>query len=188
MSREDRFDREDFAARYPVRKDRRSHEEARLAVPVAPPGRIWPIARALVQRAGQSVLADRNGKGRPHKGIDIFAAEGTSVLAACEGEVLRVIDGRKGQTTSQQRAGLFVDMRGSAGWIYRYLHLGTARVDAGQKITCGDAIGTVAPAFTSGLSETPHLHFEIRQGDFDSRKRDYGRPVDPLRWLPPLRA
>lgn len=188
MSREDRFDREDFAARYPAKKGIRNSEEVRPAVPVAQPSRIWPIARAQVQRAGQSVLADRNGKGRPHKGIDIFAAAGTAVLAACDGEVVRVVDGRKGQTTSQQRAGLFVDMRDSAGWIYRYLHLGSARVEAGQKLACGDALGTVAPAFTSGLSEATHLHFEIRQGDFDGHKRDYGRPVDPLRWLPPLRA
>ncbi len=188
MSREERFDREDFAARYPARTEGRPLEAARPSVSVAPPSRIWPIARAQVQRAGQSVLADRNGKGRPHKGIDIFAAAGTAVLSACEGEVLRVVDGRQGHTTSQQRAGLFVDIRGSAGWIYRYLHLGSARVQAGKKVACGDALGTVAPAYTSGLSEAPHLHFEIRQGDFDSRKKDYGRPVDPLRWLPPLRA
>ena len=188
MSREERFDREDFAARYTVRTERPSPEAVRPTVPAALPSRIWPIARAQVQRTGQSVLADRNGKGRPHKGIDIFAAAGTAVLAACDGEVLRVVDGRQGHTESLLRAGLFVDIRGSGGGIYRYLHLGSARVAAGQKVACGDALGIVAPAFTSGLSEAPHLHFEIRQGDFDSRKRDYGRPVDPLRWLPPLRA
>jgi murein DD-endopeptidase MepM/ murein hydrolase activator NlpD len=182
VSRADHFDREDFGARYGA------HEASSGTQATASSKKGWPIARGDVLRVGESVLADRNGKGRPHKGIDIFAAAGSEVLAACDGHVLRAVDGRQGQTIAQHRAGLFVDVGGRDSWVYRYLHLADARVEPGRSIKRGDVLGTVGAAFTSGLRETPHLHFEIRQGDFNHSKRDYGRPVDPLRWLSPLRA
>lgn len=191
MSRSDRFDRGDFETRY--------GEAAPMQPgPVAPPliaqteraarGAIWPIAQAQLQRVGESVLADRDGKGRPHKGLDLFADAGTTVLSATDGEVLRVVDGRKGDNKAQRRAGLFVDVRGADARVYRYLHMGDARVERGQHVAQGTPLGTVAAPYTSGLRAAPHLHFEIREGDFDSSRQDYGRPVDPRRVLPPLRA
>ena len=149
---------------------------------------LWPITRNQLRRVGESVLADRNGKGRPHKGIDLFADADTEVRAACRGRVLRVVDGRKSPVISQRRAGLFIDVRGDDSLIYRYMHLGDARVAPETAVEQGAVLGTVAEAFTSGLAETPHLHFEIRQGDFDRSQQDYGTPVDPLRLLPPLRV
>lgn len=202
MSRSDRFDRGDFGARYarpePIAADSVVKPSAPVLAPrpdspssatVAPPYRVqWPIARAQLHRVGQSVLADRNGQGRPHKGIDLFADGGTPVLAAQQGHVLRVVDGRNGKRASQQRAGLFIDVLGMDMLVYRYLHLGEARVRAGQTVNQGSVLGTVAAAHTSGLRETPHLHFEIRQKNVDRNREDYGPPVDPLRLLPPLRA
>jgi murein DD-endopeptidase MepM/ murein hydrolase activator NlpD len=149
---------------------------------------IWPIARAHLQDVGQSVLKDRNGHGRPHKGIDLFADAGTEVLAARAGQVLRIVDGRQHASDSQRRAGLFVDVREGNAWVYRYLHLGAARVVLGQSVGPGDVLGIVAAPNTSGLGQRPHLHFEIRQGDFNAHRQDYGTPVDPLRVLPPLRT
>jgi len=202
MSRSDRFDRGDFGARYarpePIAADSAVKPSASFLEPrpetpssatVALPYRVrWPIARAQLHRVGQSVLADRNGQGRPHKGIDLFADAGTEVLAAQQGHVLRVVDGRSGKRASQQRAGLFIDVLGRDTLVYRYLHLGEARVRSGQTVGQGAVLGTVAAAHTSGLRETPHLHFEIRQKDVDRSREDYGTPVDPLRLLPPLRA
>lgn len=211
MSRADRFDRADFEARYatpdPVATDEPVDPAApaaalpMLEAPIAPkpasasmntPSKarraIWPIAREHVQRVGDSVLADRNGRGRPHKGVDIFAEAGTSVIAARGGQVLRVVDGRQTKTVSQQRAGLFIDVRGGDALVYRYLHLGESRVVPGASIKQGTVLGTVAAAHTSGLAETPHLHFEIRQGDYEQTRQDYGLPLDPRRLLPPLRA
>lgn len=202
MSRSDRFDRADFEARYTERSaaSMQAITPVTEAIPPLPVqtrsaktptrsrGAVWPIARAQIERVGESVLADRNGQGRPHKGVDIFAAAGTEVLAAQGGRVLRVVDGRQSQSASQRRAGLFVDVRGNDALVYRYLHMGGTQVEAGAAIPQGTALGTVAPPFTSGLAETPHLHFEIRQGDFDRSRQDYGTPVDPLRLLPPLRA
>lgn len=145
----------------------------------------WPIARAAIQRLGQSVLEDRNGKGRPHRGLDLFADAGTPVVAACSGVILRVIDGRSSTQRGLRRAGLFVDQRGEDQRIYRYLHLMDAGVQAGAWVARGAQIGHIAAPFTSGLREAPHLHFEVRLSDYAATQRDYGAPVDPLTVLPP---
>jgi murein DD-endopeptidase MepM/ murein hydrolase activator NlpD len=199
MSRADRFDRGDFEARYPDRRAQTSETPSSRAprppaqassgkTPARTQRAIWPLALDQIRRVGESVLADRDGHGRPHKGLDIFAEAGTDVLAAREGRVLRVVDGRQSMHIAQRRAGLFVDVQGADALVYRYLHIGAVHVTAGASVRQGAVLGTVAPPFTSGLAETPHLHFEIRQGDFDRARGDYGAPVDPRRLLPPLRA
>jgi len=202
VSRIDRFDSGDFGPRYSRPEPIAADSVIKPSAPVLAPQpespiqatlplshRVqWPIARAQLHRVGQSVLADRNGQGRPHKGIDLFADAGTEVLAAQHGRVLRVADGRSGKIASQQRAGLFIDVLGSDTLVYRYLHLGEARVRSGQTVRQGAVLGTVAAAHTSGLREAPHLHFEVRQKDVDRSRRDYGTPVDPLRLLPPLQS
>jgi murein DD-endopeptidase MepM/ murein hydrolase activator NlpD len=197
MSRGDRFDRADFSARYrETAPEAVAPAKAQLAAKVAPsrksPVRLltaaWPILRSKIERVGESVLTDRNGRGRPHKGIDIFADAGTEVLAANAGRVLRVIDGRAGTSATQKHAGLFVDVLGRDALVYRYLHLGEVQVAAGEEMKQGAPVGIVAAPNTSGLRAATHLHFEIRQGDFTRSAQDYGAPIDPLRLLPPLRA
>jgi murein DD-endopeptidase MepM/ murein hydrolase activator NlpD len=205
MSRADRFDRGDFEARYmprPVLTESAAEpepavrpqaqvrtESASVAVDLARGQAVqWPIARYHIKRVGESVLADRNGHGRPHKGIDLFADAGTPVLASSAGEVLRVVDGRHSGREAQRRAGLFIDVRGQDTRVYRYLHLGEVSVKPGASVHSGTVLGAVAAAHTSGLASAPHVHFEVRQGDYDPKRRDYGAPVDPLRLLPPLRA
>lgn len=205
MSRAERFDRADYEVRYAERELPAADAPAeapsaplltQAPAPVAPSSRtpsrarrvIWPIAREHVKRVGESVMAARKGKDRPHKGIDLFAEAGTEVLTARGGQVLRVVDGRKSADQGLRRAGLFVDVRGADALVYRYLHLGEARVEAGTPIKQGTVLGVVAAAHTSGLADVPHLHFEVREADYSRDKRDYGMPVDPLRLLPPLRA
>lgn len=191
MSRSDRFDRGDFAPRYAdsaarlpaARVGSTSAQDASRT-----PKLIWPIPVAQLQRVGESVLADRDGRGRPHKGIDLFAPAGTQVLSAADGEVLRVVDGRAGASSSQRRAGLFVDVRGADALIYRYLHLGGASVREGDTVLAGAPLGTVAAAHSSGLGSVPHLHFEIAESDFERARGDYGPRRDPLRLLPPRQA
>lgn len=206
MSRADRFDRGDFEVRYtqqtPVLTSTAAEPEpaarpsAQVQVTPAPAAVVhtrgqalqWPVARQQLKRIGESVLADRNGRGRPHKGIDLFADAGTQVRSASAGKVLRVVDGRRSGRAAQRRAGLFADVRGADALVYRYLHLGEISVEAGASVLPGTVLGTVAAAHTSGLASAPHVHFEVRQGDYDSKRGDYGTPVDPLRLLPPLRA
>lgn len=147
----------------------------------------WPLPLSALTDIGQTVMKDRNGKGRPHHGVDLFAPAGTAVLAAQSGRVLRVEDGRRSSSESRQRAGLWIDIRGQNGRVFRYLHLGTAEVRAEQTVTQGQRIGSIATAGTSGLSGEPratHLHFEIRQSDWSPSARKYGSPIDPLTLLP----
>lgn len=144
----------------------------------------WPIA--VVSRVGDSLLADRDGKGTPHFGLDIFAAVGTVVLAAADGSVLRVGDGRKSADKNRKRAGLWIDVLGNDSRVYRYLHLGSASVSKRDSVIAGQPIGTVAAPYTSGTGKGPHLHFEIRVSDWS--RGDYGRALDPTTLLPPRRA
>ena len=154
-------------------------------------GPVWPIPLSRLRKVGESVLAHRAGSGRPHKGVDLFADADTPVLSAVYGRVLRVVDGRTADRLKDEslwRAGLFVDVRGIDRRIYRYLHLGSHAVTAGQPIRAGDPIGTVSPSGQSGVEHSePHVHFEIRAGDFDREQRVYGEPIDPLAVLPPRR-
>lgn len=144
---------------------------------------IWPIPLGQLLGIHDSVTAHRKGSGRPHKGVDLLAAAGTHVLSASAGRVLRV--------ARSERAGLFVDVQGHDGRIYRYLHLHdaqpgapTAAVRPGQRVQPGDLIGAVGARGESGVYDSqPHLHFEIRASDWHRASKDYGTPIDPLSQL-----
>lgn len=158
--------------------------------PMKPLDLLWPISERKIKRIGQSVLADRDGTGRPHKGVDIFADSRTSVQAAGPGRVIRVIDGRSSDSESKRKAGLWIDIvstNDASKNVYRYLHLGEAFVKAGDQVEQGAILGTIADPNTSGLGNEPHLHFEIRRTDYTNLRQDYGEPIDPLIQLPHLR-
>lgn len=147
----------------------------------------WPVSQKKITRVGQSVMADRRADPgeQPHHGLDIYVPSGTQVRTPAAGTVLRVIDGRDSDKETRRAAGLWVDLAGADGLLYRFLHLGSAQVRAGQQLKAGAVIGRVALPYTSGLGKSgPHLHFEVRQ-DPD---QTYGAPVDPLARLPKRRA
>lgn len=182
-SRVDRFDRADL----PIKAE----PKLATSTPVTPLSSdklVWPIPGIVAKDVGDKLMAKR--RGRPHKGIDMHAPAGTKVIAARAGVVIRVIDGRKGTTEGLKQAGLFVDIRGTDSIVYRYLHLGSASVRAGESVATGDTLATVARAGSSGVgtSTRPHLHFEMRSGDYSSSRGDYGPEMDPTRFLPALIA
>ena len=149
---------------------------------------LWPIPFTQITRVGDPVMPDRHGK--PHKGRDLMAPAGTRVRAAVAGRVLRVVDGRESGKDAQVLAGLWVDVQGDDGNVYRYLHLGKVApgIKDGAKVKAGDWLGTVAPAGSSGVFRSPpHLHFEVRASDWDrsrGERGDYGDPIEPLSILP----
>ena len=137
----------------------------------------WPVPLSSLRSVGQSVLADRDGSGRPHYGVDLFAPVSSPILAAQSGRVVRIVDGRRSTEAGKRRAGLWVDIA-CDGLLCRYLHMGDVTIRANQQIRRGALVGFLG----ENPAGAPHLHFEIRRSDVVSGK--YGDAVDPLLLLP----
>ncbi|NYZ18009.1 M23 family metallopeptidase [Azospirillum sp. RWY-5-1] len=105
--------------------------------------------------------------------------KGVAVRAAAAGTVLRTREGvpDTGVYGPESRAELSAKGCGNAvvlghgeGWTTVYCHLreGSLRVQPGQAVRAGEPIAQVG---LSGLTELPHLHFQVRHND---------KPVDPF--------
>lgn len=95
----------------------------------------------------------RDGGGRSHEGIDMFAPKRTPVVAAANGRVTRVNENNLG--------GKVVWMRpDNKNYILYYAHLDEQLVTDGQAVKTGDTLGLVG---NTGNARTtpPHLHFGI---------------------------
>lgn len=152
---------------------------------------MWPIDPRLIIRVGQTSGVYRPKKKRFHEGLDIFTKAGTRVYAATSGTVIRVIDGRTSKDPKRRGAGLYMDFltdvqSDGVQYIQRYLHMGSIRqeIKKGFQLAKNDPIGDVAGPHKSGLSDDPHLHFEVRA----VRGTAYGAPLDPRRFLPQLQT
>lgn len=118
----------------------------------------WPVRGRVL--AGFGPTPD----GLHNDGINIAARAGAPVIAAENGVVVYAGSELKG-------FGNLLLVRHADGWITAYAHLDKALVKKGQKVTKGQAIGTVGT--TGGVSQ-PQLHFEIRRGT---------QAVDPAKFL-----
>ena len=103
---------------------------------------------------------------RVHCGIDIGAGAGTEVLAAADGEITKVLyDPMMGQT---------VEITHEGGFVTIYKNLQTkmpASVSVGTQVSAGDTIGYVGDTAIIEISDSPHLHFEMRKD---------GESINPL--------
>lgn len=92
------------------------------------------------------------GKSGVHKGVDIFAKEGTPVIAASSGLVVNagVIPG----------GGNVVSVLGPKWRIHYYAHLKTIKVNDGEFVSQGSALGTVGTT-GNAVGKPPHLHYAI---------------------------
>jgi murein DD-endopeptidase MepM/ murein hydrolase activator NlpD len=102
--------------------------------------------------------------GGHHSGIDILAPEGTEVRAASSGITETASHGNHGY-------GNFVLLDHGEGITTLYGHLREIRVQSGERVSAGDAIGTIG---RTGNATTHHLHFELRVD---------GKAVDPMPYL-----
>ena len=100
---------------------------------------------------------------RMHAGVDLTAPRGTKVYAAGDGVVVRAVYSNNG-------LGRNVVINHGYGYKTVYAHLSKLNVNLGDKIKRGDVIGLVG---NTGLSTTPHLHYEVRKND---------RPVNPVNY------
>jgi len=88
-----------------------------------------------------------------HKGIDIFAPQGTPVLAATSGVVT--------YAGTKSLGGNVVLILGPKWRLHYYAHLETAAVTAGQPVRPGQFIGTVGDT-GNARGKPHHLHYVIR--------------------------
>ncbi|HUG27053.1 MAG TPA: peptidoglycan DD-metalloendopeptidase family protein [Gemmatimonadales bacterium] len=102
---------------------------------------------------------------RPHEGIDVVAPRGTPIIAPGAGTVV--------SSRFEAGYGNTVVLDHGHGIITRYAHASRLLVTPGQRVERGARIALVG---NSGLSTSPHLHYEVHVN---------GRPVNPLRYILP---
>lgn len=138
-----------------------------------------PGGSAVPSGPGSRFGAPRTTDGSPrvHMGVDLAAPVGTSVRAASDGIVERVVrDERLGG-----RAGRYVRVAHAGGIVTRYLHLDEIRDDLrpGDRIRGGDTLGTVGR--TGVVHSGSHLHFTVSQRTGGpGTSESY---IDPAAWL-----
>lgn len=89
-------------------------------------------------------------RARPHKGLDIVAPRGTPIRSSANGVVRRA--SRMGSY------GLVVEVDHGYGYVTRYAHMQSIAVRVGQRVERGETVGRVG---NTGLSVSPHLHYEV---------------------------
>ena len=92
------------------------------------------------------------GKSGTHKGVDIFAKEGTSVLAATGGIVL--------YSGTMGRGGNVLIILGPKWRMHYYAHLQTQIASTGEFVSAGEEIATVGTT-GNAAGKSPHLHYSI---------------------------
>ena len=105
------------------------------------------------------------GASTNHKGVDIGASTGTSVVAAAGGTVVI--------SQYSASAGNYIMISHGGGVYTVYMHLSSLGVSKGATVSRGDYIGAVG---STGYSTGPHLHFGLRIG---------GGYVNPLNYVRP---
>lgn len=122
---------------------------------------------------GQSSYVDTWGAARastgvPHQGTDIFAVEGTPIVAVADG----VLDRVGWNSIGGYRFWLFDDYGNS--FYNAHLSAFSPMARDGARVKAGDVIGFVG--HTGDAQGTPsHLHFEVHPGN--------GAAVNPMRFL-----
>ncbi len=130
--------------------------------PGAPSQLLWPVSGPITSPFGMRM---HPVYGRPilHAGIDIAAAQGTTIAAAADGRV--IVAGYQGDCGNM----VAIDHHGGLSTIY--CHMSQIFVGAGQDVQRGQAIGAVG---MTGDATGPHVHFQVMEN---------GRPVDPMSFL-----
>ncbi|MEM0173937.1 MAG: SH3 domain-containing protein, partial [Sulfolobaceae archaeon] len=110
------------------------------------------------------------GKKDTHKGIDLAFPQGTKVVAAADGRILRIYN--QGINT--------IEILHANGVLTRYLHVAFPAKKAGEKVRQGEIIAEIGPkdAYSTG----PHLHFEVLI-NYDTKNPKDAQHVDPMEYL-----
>jgi murein DD-endopeptidase MepM/ murein hydrolase activator NlpD len=137
-----------------------------------------PAGTLIVPVAGirpdqlQDTYDDARSEGRVHNAIDIMAPEGSPVLAAADGKIVKLFNSERGGTT-------IYELAPNNRVIYYYAHL-ERYADGlleGASVKQGDVIAYVGDTGNAGPGNY-HLHFEISITK-DPRQYWGGTPINP---------
>lgn len=110
------------------------------------------------------------GDWRTHDGVDISAAEGTAVLAACAGTVLAVEEDAMMGTT--------VILEHDGGYQTTYANLQEQPgVGAGEAVSAGQILGAVGCTAAAEAAQEPHLHFSVTKDGENMDPNEFLRSV-----------
>jgi murein DD-endopeptidase MepM/ murein hydrolase activator NlpD len=123
---------------------------------------LWPVEGPITGPFGARIDPFK-GEGAFHRGVDISAAYGRSIVAPADGTVTYA-DFYSGY-------GRMVIIEHGHGILTRYGHMSGFTVVEGEEVKRGDVIGYVG---MSGRSTGPHLHYEVWV---------HGVPVNPYKYL-----
>jgi murein DD-endopeptidase MepM/ murein hydrolase activator NlpD len=160
-------------------------EETSLPEPRFSLGR--PFTEEYRQSPESTYLYGSRGNGRYvlHTGVDIMNPMGTPVRALADGQV--VYAGNDSLQLFGPRPDFYgnlvvtrLDAEADAQPIHvLFGHLDKILVAQGQRVKAGDLLGLVG---MTGIAIGPHLHLEIREGDW----RPYFTTRNPVLWLSSL--
>ena len=119
---------------------------------------IWPT-EGIIESGYGNRLHPVYRKFMEHTSVDIGGKTGNSIYSAAAGTVTAA--GKNGGY------GYCVDIDHGNGLVTRYAHCSKIMVRKWQKVKAGEEIAKVG---NTGVTTSPHLHFEIRL---------YDRPIDP---------
>ena len=122
---------------------------------------IWPVNGIFVSDFGARV-DPFTGAVRYHKGIDISANTGTSILAPADGTV--IFCGWSGGW------GLNLVVKHSETISTRYAHCSAIDVAVGQSVQRGDLVARVG---STGRSVGPHVHYEVLRNGIQIDPEDF---------------
>lgn len=135
-------------------------------------GFVWPTAKNTITATFHDPDYPFRKSIGEHSGVDIRAAQGSTLKAAAAGYVARVkFDG--------STAYAYIMIIHAEGFSTVYGHISGVSVSQDEYVSAGQIIGrtggTPRTAGSGAFSTGPHLHFEVRKD---------GIPVNPLDYLP----
>ena len=132
---------------------------------------ITPFLQSDIDKQGISIISGFGKRfGRPHRGYDLAAAEGTPLHAYLPGVVVRNMPNVSGY-------GNLIEWKDDVyGQTHMFAHMmEPSELRSGTKFKAGAVLGKVGTTDGgTGISEGPHLHWEIGP---------QGSEVDPGEWL-----
>ena len=148
-----------------TKKSSRSSSYAVAATGVNSSSKRIALGISLV-RPVSGIVTSRFGArwGRTHKGIDIGATKGTTIVAAAAGTITTAAYGYNGGY------GNYVIISHGNGIQTVYGHCTSLNVRVGQKVSQGQKIATVG---STGDSTGNHLHLEIRVNGVAQNPQNY---------------